>query len=48
MADRKTKKAKRDREEEIEERLDLEAIRRSLAEPGQPIPWATLKKELNL
>ena len=32
----------------LEERLDLEAIRRSLAEPGEDIPWTKLKKELDL
>ena len=34
--------------EELEERLDLEAIRRALAEPGESIPWTKVKKDLNL
>lgn len=34
--------------EELADRLDLEAVRRSLAEPCEDIPWTKLKKELNL
>ncbi|MGH7524651.1 MAG: type II toxin-antitoxin system prevent-host-death family antitoxin [Gemmatimonadales bacterium] len=34
--------------EELEERLDLEAIRRSLHEKGPNIPWTKLKKQLGL
>lgn len=31
-----------------EDRIDLEAARRSLAEPGENIPWKTVKRENGL
>jgi len=31
-----------------EDRLDLEAARRSLAEPGENIPWEKVKSDLGL
>ena len=35
--------------EAIEDRIDLEAARRILADSGQkPVPWATVKKQLGL
>jgi prevent-host-death family protein len=33
---------------EIENRLDLDAVRKSLAEGGENISWEELKKELDL
>lgn len=32
--------------EELEDRADLEAARKALAEPGESIPWEVVKKEL--
>ena len=34
--------------EEIEDRLDLEAARKALEEPGEDVSWEDLKRELGL
>lgn len=34
--------------EELEDRFDIEAAREALREPGERIPWATLKKKVGL
>ena len=34
--------------EAIEDRVDIEEARKALAEPGENIPWETIKKELGL
>jgi prevent-host-death family protein len=34
--------------EALEDRLDLEAAKRALAEGGENVPWETLKAELGL
>lgn len=33
--------------EELEDRMDLEAARKALAEPGESIPWAEVEKRLD-
>jgi PHD/YefM family antitoxin component YafN of YafNO toxin-antitoxin module len=33
---------------ELEDRADLEEIRKALAEPGSSIPWEDIKKELGI
>lgn len=33
---------------ELEDRADLEEIRKALAEPGSNIPWEDIKKELGI